>query len=84
MRQGGPKAVAALRAVTERVNGGGPYEEKSYLPSAGIWVIIWSTVFGKAALVGEPAVPCNLQSATAGMNSRLRESDVSTDFGKWR
>ena len=25
--------------------------------------------FDKAALVGEPAVPCNLQSATAGMNS---------------
>ena len=27
---------------------------------------------GKAALVGESAVPCNLQSATAGMNSRPR------------
>ena len=27
---------------------------------------------GKAALVGELAVPCNLQSATAGMNSHLR------------
>ena len=26
----------------------------------------------KAALVGESAVPCNLQSATAGMNSRPR------------
>ena len=29
-------------------------------------------VLGKAALVGESAVPCNLQSATAGMNSRPR------------
>lgn len=29
-------------------------------------------VFGKAALVGEPAVPCSLQSAIAGMNSHTR------------
>ena len=38
----------------------------------------------KAALVGEPAVPCNLQSATAGMNSRLRICSVSSDPGKQR
>ena len=30
------------------------------------------SICDKAALVGESAVPCNLQSATAGMNSRLR------------
>ena len=38
--------------------------------------------FDKAALVGEPAVPCNLQSAIAGMNSRPRIVDVSSDRGK--
>lgn len=42
------------------------------------------TVFDKAALVGEIAVPCNLQSATAGMNSCLRVSDVLTDLSKRR
>ena len=41
-------------------------------------------VFGKAALVGEPAVPCNLQSATAGMNSLFRVCHVSSDSGKQR
>ena len=40
--------------------------------------------FDKAALVGEPAVPCNLQSATAGMNSQLRICHVSSDPGKQR
>lgn len=40
------------------------------------------TVFDKAALVGEIAVPCNLQSATAGMNSFHRVCDVLTDLGK--
>ena len=34
--------------------------------------------FDKAALVGEPAVPCNLQSATAGMNSHMRGFAVSS------
>ena len=38
--------------------------------------------FDKAVLVGEPAVPCNLQSATAGMNSRSRKFSVSSDPGK--
>ena len=42
------------------------------------------TVFCKAALVGEPAVPCHPQSAIAGMNSRLRVCDVSPDPGKRR
>ena len=41
-------------------------------------------VFGKAALVGEPAVPCHLQSATAGMNSRSRICGVPSDGGKRR
>ena len=41
-------------------------------------------VFGKAALVGEPAVPCNLQSAIAGMNSSPRVCDVSSGGSKWR
>ena len=45
---------------------------------------VLSVAFDKAALVGEPAVPCNLQSATAGMNSRLRICSVSTDPGKQR
>ena len=40
--------------------------------------------FDKAALVGEPAVPCNLQSATAGMNSQHRICHVSSDTGKQR
>ena len=43
---------------------------------------IHDTAFFKAALVGELAVPCNLQSAIAGMNSRHRVCDVSTDLGK--
>lgn len=38
--------------------------------------------FDKAVLVGEPAVPCDLQSATAGMKSRPREFSVSSDPGK--
>ena len=38
--------------------------------------------FDKAVLVGEPAVPCDLQSATAGMNSRSRKFSVSSDPGK--
>ena len=38
--------------------------------------------FDKAALAGEPAVPCNLQSAIAGMNSRPRVCAVSSDPGK--
>ena len=41
-------------------------------------------VFGKAALVGEPAVPCSLQSATAGMNSSPRVCDVSSGGSKRR
>ena len=40
--------------------------------------------FDKAALVGELAVPCNLQSATAGMNSQPRVASVSSDPGKQR
>ena len=32
----------------------------------------------KVALVGEIAVPCNLQSATAGMNSHMRGFAVSS------
>ena len=40
--------------------------------------------FDKAALVGELAVPCNLQSATAGMNSLFRVCHVSSDSGKQR
>jgi len=32
-----------------------------------------NVAFDKAALVGEPAVPCNLQSATAGMNSQIED-----------
>ena len=40
--------------------------------------------FDKAALVGEPAVPCNLQSAIAGTNSRPRVCSVSSDSGKQR
>ena len=43
-----------------------------------------SAAFDKAALVGEPAVPCNLQSATAGMNSQHRICHVSSDPGKQR
>ena len=39
-------------------------------------------VFGKAALVGELAVPCDLQSAAAGMNSRIRVCDVLSDGSK--
>ena len=38
--------------------------------------------FDKAVLVGEPAVPCNLQSAKAGMNPRSRKFSVSSDSGK--
>ena len=38
--------------------------------------------FDKAVLVGEPAVPCDLQSATAGMNPRSRKFSVSSDPGK--
>ena len=38
--------------------------------------------FDKAVLVGEPAVPCRLQSATAGMNPRSRKFSVSSDSGK--
>lgn len=38
--------------------------------------------FDKAVLVGEPAVPCRLQSATAGMNPRSRKFSVSSDPGK--
>ena len=38
--------------------------------------------FDKAVLVGEPAVPCDLQSATAGMNPRSRKFSVSSDSGK--
>ena len=34
------------------------------------------SVCGKAALVGESAVPCNLQSATAGMNSGTRGTQL--------
>ena len=41
-------------------------------------------VFGKAALVGEPAVPCNLQSAIAGMDSHERIYDVPSAPGKRR
>ena len=41
-----------------------------------------NVAFDKAALVGEPAVPCCLQSATAGMNSRPRVCAVSSDPGK--
>ena len=41
-------------------------------------------VLDKAALVGELAVPCNLQSATAGMNSRPRIVDVSSARSKQR
>ena len=40
--------------------------------------------FDKAALVGEPAVPCNLQSAIAGTNSLWRECFVLSDPGKQR
>ena len=40
--------------------------------------------FDKAALVGEPAVPCNLQSAIAGMNSFRRISSVLPADGKQR
>ena len=40
--------------------------------------------FDKAVLVGEPAVPCNLQSAAAGANSRLRICSVLSDSGKQR
>ena len=40
--------------------------------------------FDKAALVGEPAVPCSLQSAIAGMNSSPRVCDVSSGGSKWR
>ena len=40
--------------------------------------------FDKAALVGEPAVPCNLQSAIAGMNSQRRKCFVLSDSGKQR
>ena len=43
-----------------------------------------SAAFDKAALVGEPAVPCNLQSATAGTNSQPRMCSVSSDSGKQR
>ena len=39
-------------------------------------------VFGKAALVGELAVPCYLQSAAAGMNPRFRVCDVLSDDSK--
>ena len=39
---------------------------------------MYVTAFYKAALVGEPAVPCYLQSATAGMNSRTRAGVVSS------
>ena len=45
-------------------------------------VYIISVAFDKAALVGEPAVPCNLQSATAGTNSPMRMCAVSSDLGK--
>ncbi len=38
--------------------------------------------FDKAVLVGEPAVPCRLQSAKAGMNPRSRKFSVSSDPGK--
>ena len=41
-----------------------------------------SVAFDKAALVGEPAVPCDLQSAVAGTNSPMRVCAVSSDFGK--
>ena len=37
-----------------------------------------------AVLDGESAVPCNLQSAAAGANSRLRICSVSSDSGKQR
>jgi len=37
---------------------------------------------GKIALVGELAVPCSLQSATAGMNTGPRTSDVSSALDK--
>ena len=37
---------------------------------------------GKIALVGELAVPCSLQSATAGMNPGPRTSDVSSALDK--
>ena len=41
-----------------------------------------SMAFDKAALTGEIAVPCNLQSAIAGANSRPRVCAVLTDPGK--
>jgi len=39
---------------------------------------------GEIALVGELAVPCNLQSATAGMNSSSRTCDVLSASDKQR
>jgi len=41
---------------------------------------------GKVALVGELAVPCDLQSATAGMNSYIRTCNVLSALDKqwWR
>ena len=38
--------------------------------------------FDKAALVGEPAVPCCLQSAIAGTKPHPRICSVSSDPGK--
>ena len=43
-----------------------------------------AAVFGKAALVGELAVPCYLQSAIAGMNSRFRVCAVLSVQSKRR
>ena len=57
------------------------YDIKDSLPS-GLRTVLIGPVRGKAALVGEIAVPCNLQPATAGMNSGPRSSAVLSDLGE--
>ena len=49
-----------------------------------VWYYDTTIAYRKAALVGEIAVPCNLQPATAGMNSGSRTCDVSSAPDKQR
>ncbi len=61
-----------------------PRKEKEQFTLDYFCLVQYNThaVFGKAALVGELAVPCYLQSAAAGMNPRFRVCDVLSDDSK--
>ena len=45
-----------------------------------VWLSHRPSACGKAALVGESAVPCNLQSAIAGMNSHPRSESYCLTY----